>query len=79
MIDSPTLEVQLATLRAALRRADPEASVEHDPLNRTLRVRSSLDAPSFARLAGALELDLAASFARLDLRQRGSDCCGGCA
>lgn len=77
MTDS--LELQVATLRAALRRADPEASVEHDALNRTLRVHSSLDASAIDRLAQTLELDLSDRFARLELRQRGSDCCGGCA
>lgn len=79
MSDKSTLDLQLAALGASLRGADPEARIEHDPLNRLLRVRSRLDAAEFHRLAAALGLDFAASFAGLDLRQRGSDCCGGCA
>lgn len=78
MSDTPSLELQVATLRAAVRRADPHASVEHDAFNGILRVRSELDATALARLAEALDIDLASRFARLDLRPRGSDCCGGC-
>lgn len=78
MISLPTLDLQIETLRAALRRADPHASVGYDAISRALRIRSALDLQSVHRLAAGLEIDLAALFAQLDVRQRGTDCCGGC-
>jgi hypothetical protein len=78
MNPQPSLERQIETLRAALHQADPEASIGYDPISRALQVRSSLDAPAVQRLAETLDMDLGASFAAVDLRQRGSTCCGGC-
>jgi hypothetical protein len=78
MNSQPSLERQIETLRAALQQADPEASLGCDPISRVLQVRSSLDAASVQRLAEGLGIDLGASFVAVDLRQRGSTCCGGC-
>lgn len=71
-------EARIDSLREALLQADAHASVSHEPGSSALRVRSRLDADQVNQVASKLGIDLAASFPLLDLRQLGSECCGGC-
>jgi hypothetical protein len=78
MISSISVDQHIASLRAALSSDDPEAKVVYDPFSGVLSVRSRFELREVARVAAGLGFDLAASFPDIDLRQRGTDCCGGC-
>lgn len=67
------------SLHKILLQHDDDASLTFDVLNRLLRVRSRLPVAEVHRLAAHNGIDLHTAFGNLDIRQRGSDCCGGCA
>lgn len=75
---SIAVDQHIGSLRAALCGDDAAARVTYDPFSGVLSVRSRFELQEVARIAAGLGFDLAASFPNIDLRQRGTDCCGGC-
>lgn len=67
-------EPDVAFLEAALRCADPAATVDLDAHGDELRLSTTLDGPEVLRVFGAAGYRVSSS----DLVRRPSDCCGGC-
>lgn len=78
MIATTPFDLKVESLRLALCRLDPHATIEMDAGNRHLRVRSLLSSDDVRQIAGEVGLRLGEGVARLDIAQRGSECCGGC-
>lgn len=72
------LDLAVAPLRKSLLELDPEARVMVDPLLREFTVKSRLDESQVLAMANRLGLHLDALFSAVRIRQRGSECCGGC-